>query len=582
MEHKPENRICQNCKKDFIIETEDFNFYEKIKGPPPTFCPECRMIRRLRARNERALFKTNCGLCGKSTVTMYNPQNQFVVYCNSCYLSDKWDPLDYGRDYDFSKPFFIQFANLMKVVPRKTVHSIGGGVNTEYSNYLVNAKESYLSYSVTGSERIYHSRVVDNSKECVDCSNIKECESCYENIFGTKNYGSVYLVDSRNCIDSKFLFDCANCSDCFMSANLRNKKYIFRGEQFTKEKYNELLLNIKTDSFKIKENLIQEFKKMIKSFAIHRFARIFKSENCTGNHIENSKNVKNSFEIFKAEDSKYSARLTDGPADLYDVMGSGKSELVYEASGAAWGSQNSAFFSSGGVTVDSQYCDFCINVSNCFGSISLSHNKNVILNKQYSKEEYEKLRKKIIEHMNSMPYIDNRGIKYVYGEFFPQICIPHSYNQSTAQEYFPLTKEEIENRGYLWRNSEEKKYQPTFSNNTIPDSIGEISDNFSEEIIECSHKNKCKHICTGVFRVHPNELIYLRKWNLPIPRLCPNCRYYERLNFRTLLKLYKRICMCNQTTHNHHDKCMTEFETSYAPDRPEKVYCESCYNKEIY
>ena len=48
---------CQNCKKDFLIEPDDFDFYEKMKVPPPTFCPECRMIRRLTWRNEWQLFK---------------------------------------------------------------------------------------------------------------------------------------------------------------------------------------------------------------------------------------------------------------------------------------------------------------------------------------------------------------------------------------------------------------------------------------------------------------------------------------------------------------------------------------------
>ncbi|KKT07962.1 MAG: hypothetical protein UV85_C0003G0087 [Candidatus Nomurabacteria bacterium GW2011_GWB1_43_19] len=32
---KQEIKTCQNCKKDFMIEPEDFNFYEKIKVPPP-------------------------------------------------------------------------------------------------------------------------------------------------------------------------------------------------------------------------------------------------------------------------------------------------------------------------------------------------------------------------------------------------------------------------------------------------------------------------------------------------------------------------------------------------------------------
>ena len=49
---KSETKQCQNCKKDFIIEPDDFGFYEKIKIPPPTFCPECRMQRRLAWRND--------------------------------------------------------------------------------------------------------------------------------------------------------------------------------------------------------------------------------------------------------------------------------------------------------------------------------------------------------------------------------------------------------------------------------------------------------------------------------------------------------------------------------------------------
>ncbi|MDI6602741.1 MAG: hypothetical protein QME57_01295 [Patescibacteria group bacterium] len=38
-----EKCTCQNCKKEFVIEPEDFAFYEKIKVPPPTWCPECRL-----------------------------------------------------------------------------------------------------------------------------------------------------------------------------------------------------------------------------------------------------------------------------------------------------------------------------------------------------------------------------------------------------------------------------------------------------------------------------------------------------------------------------------------------------------
>ena len=34
MKQETENRICQNCKKDFAIEVDDFSFYEKIPRIP--------------------------------------------------------------------------------------------------------------------------------------------------------------------------------------------------------------------------------------------------------------------------------------------------------------------------------------------------------------------------------------------------------------------------------------------------------------------------------------------------------------------------------------------------------------------
>ena len=68
MNKEAENKICQNCKKDFIIEPDDFGFYEKIGVPPPTFCPECRLQRRLAWMVNLNLFKRRCDLCGEETI----------------------------------------------------------------------------------------------------------------------------------------------------------------------------------------------------------------------------------------------------------------------------------------------------------------------------------------------------------------------------------------------------------------------------------------------------------------------------------------------------------------------------------
>src|SRR3990167_1497216 len=97
----PESRTCQNCKTSFIIEPEDFAFYEKMQVPPPTWCPYCRLMRRLSWRNERTLYKRVCSMCGKSIIAMYSQDAAFPVYCRECWFSDAWDPLAYGREYDF-------------------------------------------------------------------------------------------------------------------------------------------------------------------------------------------------------------------------------------------------------------------------------------------------------------------------------------------------------------------------------------------------------------------------------------------------------------------------------------------------
>ena len=104
-------RGCQNCKQDFTIEPDDFLFYEKIKVPPPTFCPECRMVRRMLWRNERYLYKSNCDLCKKGIISVYPAQNNFPVYCCDCWWGDKWDSSVYGVDYDFQNHFLANLLN---------------------------------------------------------------------------------------------------------------------------------------------------------------------------------------------------------------------------------------------------------------------------------------------------------------------------------------------------------------------------------------------------------------------------------------------------------------------------------------
>ena len=74
------------------------------------------------------------------------------------------------------------------------------------------------------------------------------------------------------------------------------------------------------------------------------------------------------------------------------------------------------------------------------------------------------------------------------------------------------------------------------------------------------------------FRIIKQELEFYRKHHLPVPRRHPDQRHLDRMKLRNPRKLYERTC----------DKCGVGMQTTYAPDRPEIVYCEKCYNKEMY
>ena len=571
---KPETKQCQNCKKDFVIESDDFGFYEKIKVPPPTFCPKCRAQRRMSWRNVRNLYKTSCDAPDHNEyiISVYSEDKNLMVYDQKFWWGDNWDPISYGREYDFSTPFFIQFSNLLKEVPLPNISNVNS-INTEYGNMTIGSKNCYLIFASNNNENCHYSEGVYHCNNSLDVLSSRNSEYIYESIDCENCYNVIFCFDSTNCIDSYFLYNCRNCTNCLGCWNLRNKKYHIFNREYSKDDYFKMIEEYKLNSFSNLSEFSCLYKSKLKN-VIRKYSNIINSKNVTGNMINSSYDCHNSFEISKVENSKFVWRFLDqGGSNNYDITGGTKPELCYEGNGMGAG-YNIKFGIATGNTMNSHYIFSCMtNSSNLFGCVSLNSKQYCILNKQYTKEQYEELLPKIIKHMSDMPYIDAKGRVYKYGEFFPPELSPFCYNETIAQEYFPLTKEEAIKQGYKWKDKEVRNYIIDIKNEDIPNDIKDVTDNIIGKVIECAHKD-CNHQCTEAFKIIPEELSFYKRMNLPLPRLCPNCRHYARLQQRNPLKLWHRKCM--------HEGCNNEFETSYAPERPEIVYCESCYNKEVY
>jgi hypothetical protein len=200
--------------------------------------------------------------------------------------------------------------------------------------------------------------------------------------------------------------------------------------------------------------------------------------------------------------------------------------------------------------------------------------------------------------MNAMPYMDKKGRVYKYGEFFPPEFSPFNYKETLAYQYFQFPKEEALNFGTGWTEREKRSYPITIPKDNIPNNIESVDSNITKEVIECEHQGNCNHNCTSAFRIVTDEFMFYKRNKLPIPHLCPECRYFERSKKRNPIKLWHRKCECqgqkskiknqsqnqyiNTAVHFHgNNSCPNEFETAYAPDRPEIVYCEACYQAEV-
>lgn len=593
-----ETRQCQNCKQNFTIEPEDFAFYETMKVPPPTFCPDCRRQRRMFFRNERALYKRKCDAPGhtEEIVSVFSPDKSVTVYDDRYWWSDAWDPFDYGSGYDFSRPFFTQFAELLRRIPLINL-SVTNMVNCSYCNVSEGDKDCFLVSASEKNERVSYSNRIVTCKDSLDLYIANADELCYEVSSSNKCYRLFFSRNCSECIDSAFLYNCVNCDHCFGCANLRNKSYYLFNQPFTRNEYEEKLKSFDLGSFFGIQKTQQEHQILLNK-SIRRFAHILKSVDVTGDNIAYAKNCQYAFDLVgnpAAEDCRFIHWGGAGLKGCYDAgpgVGIGL-ETSYEVTDTGI-QANRTFFTSVVYGSYDVYCSInCHGSHHLFGCYGIRNKEYCIFNRQYTKEEYEKLIPRITKHMNEMPYTDKNQRIYRYGEFFPADVSPFAYNEIIAQEYFPLTKEEAIAQGYSWQEPEMRDYKVTTEPENLPDHIKDVNDGILSEIISCSHQGQCNHQCTTAFRIVPQELDFYRRMNLALPRLCPNCRHYERLAQRNPLKLWQRKCQCagqksendiylNATAHFHGtNPCPNEFETTYAPERPEIVYCEQCYQSEV-
>jgi len=543
-------------------------FLEKIEMPLPTKCPTCRRQGRFAWRNERRLYHRTCDLTGKQIISIYSPESPYKVYDQHEWHTDKWDGLEQGRDFDFSKPFFPQFDALMRACPKISVFT-SQNVNSDFTNGAQQDKNCFMIFVSDHNEDCYYSYGIDSCQNCLECLNCFKSVLCVECTDCSECYNLAHSERSHNCRDSFFLSDCKGCHDCFGCFGLRNKQYCIFNEQHTKEGYLKKLKQLNTGNVTTLTAARDIFRKKAAAQQIHQYYDGNGNDNVTGDHIVHCRNCIECYDSGDLEDCGYLI-FSFKSKDCFDGhVVVDHCERTYGTISTI-GQYNTQFTFVSFYSKNSQYLDHCQHCEDCFACSGLKKKRYCIFNKQYTEEEYKVLKKKIVEHMKKSPLRSlegsSAGQACEWGQHLPPSLSPFGYNETVAQEYFPMTKEEILKRGWNYREDTESQtsaYQgPTYD---LPPDIKDAPDDVTEKILTCAQSGK-------PFKIIPQELSLYRQHILPLPRASFDERHLERIQRRNPRCLWERKC----------SKCGNEVESSFSPERPEKIYCETCYLKEVY
>lgn len=563
-----EERTCQNCKSPFVIEDEDFQFYKKIDVPPPTWCPECRLIRRFSFTNIWNLHKRKCSKCEKQMISIFPENTEFPVYCQPCWWADDWDGTEFQMEYDLERPFLDQMKELTKKTPYMGLESAYlTNVNSDYTNASGHTKNCYMTFWSDFSENSSCSVFLNGLRDSMDCYRMKESELCYEVVGGNKCYKTFFSEECDSCSEVWFSRGCTGCVNCFGCVNLRNKNYRIFNKQYSKEEYQKKLSELDLTTHVGIENARRETLEFWSKHPRRVYIGNTLNVSVTGDYVYESKNAKGVYMSSGVEDSRFVEFISVPKVqDSYDYSGWGNGATrIYESSVVGEGADNIRFSNECWPDVmNVEYSMFSIACKNIFGCVNLKRKQYCILNKEYPKEEYEKLVATIREDMEKHPYVDAIGRAWKYGEFLPLDFSPTAYNESISFAFFPKTKEDVLKEGMEWQEEELNEYTITKQAKELPDSINSTDGSILDEVVACEE-------CGRAYKIVRRELDLLKKLLLPVPHSCWMCRQRARFARTNPPRFYDRACM----------KCGKAIRTAYAPEREEVVYCEVCYQSEV-
>ncbi len=418
---------------------------------------------------------------------------------------------EYGIDYDFNKSFFENFEILMKKMPWPNVyHYSMENENADYADILRMSKNVYLSKVVIQ-----------------DCSNVlysyvvkENSHNVFNSVFVIWNndniYWSFWVFNSFNVFYSKYIVNSSDiwfstnligCKECIFCDWLENASYCINNVQYSKEEYEKKKQEILSQKEKFEDwynNLNAKWKN-------------FGSQNVDWEFVVNSQDVQQWYFGYNIKNWNkfFFIGGTNGDEDFEWLMFAWSPYLreAYNSS-MFWDTEKVYFSWLVGTGYDIWYSMYVHNIKYCFGCIGLMDKEFCILNKQYTKEEYFEMKKKILNQMDK---------EWTLWKYFPASLNLFYFNETWADILWNFDKQEIISEWYKWNEEWIKVDIPA---NVKLVNIKDVDIvNFDENVLKVVYSDDK----WNYWRIMPLEYKFLKKYWLPLPRIHWLDRFYVHL-----------------------------------------------------
>ncbi len=289
-----------------------------------------------------------------------------------------------------SQPFFQELQRLIFSQPKPETEVVASE-NCVFADHVFNSKNLSYCFDTSASSDatyLFDSHLVTKSS---DCDYAVESESCYECIDVYKCFNCFYVQKADNVRDTMYGYDLSNCHDVFGCVNLANKSYCIFNRQLTKEAYESII-----ESYKAlpPQKILALLEELSLKYPITQSAAERNVNSPFGNHVYDCKNCYMCFDTGRSEDCLYLSDCGDNKQSIdmtYAYKGCDMSYQVIDSVRL----HNCNFILNSENCQDSSYLINCKGVKNSLGCIGLQYKEYCILNRQFSKDEYEKIASQI-------------------------------------------------------------------------------------------------------------------------------------------------------------------------------------------